>query len=192
MKYCSACASPVELKTPEDDNRLRYVCSSCDTIHYQNPNIIAGTLPVYQDKVLLCKRAIEPRKGYWTLPAGFMENNESTEQGALRETWEEAMAKVELQQFYSMITVPAISQVHIFFLAKLSQPEFSAGPESLEVALFSEQDIPWQDIAFGTVKMTLKKFFADRQQLSTPYPSYIDTIIIDIEKYKNKIKADTN
>jgi len=189
VKYCSQCATPVEEIIPEGDNRLRHVCPSCGTIHYQNPNIVAGTLPVYQGKVLLCKRAIEPRKSYWTLPAGFMENNETTEEGALRETWEEAQAKVNLGQFYSMITVPAISQVHIFFLATMDKPEFASGPESEEVALFSEEDIPWKEIAFGTVKMTLRKYFEDRKTQAEHYPTYVDNIIIDLSKYKQEDKS---
>ncbi len=164
MKFCSHCGNKVEHKIPEGDNRPRYVCEPCDFIHYQNPNIVAGTLPVYKDKVLLCKRAIEPRYGYWTLPAGFMENKETTQEGAVRETWEEAEATVEITQLFSMINVPQIDQVHIFFLANLSEPKFASGSESLEVALFSEQEIPWDEIAFPTVKKTLELFFEDRKK----------------------------
>ena len=160
MKYCSLCQSDIEWKVPVGDNRHRHVCSSCETIFYDNPRMVAGTLPVYEGRILLCKRAIEPRLGYWTLPAGFMENGESTEEGALRETWEEAKARVTLKQLYSMITVPHISQVHIFFLADLPQPEFAAGEESLEVALFHPNEIPWDEIAFPTVSETLKRFLA--------------------------------
>lgn len=160
MKYCSLCQSDIEWKIPAGDNRHRHVCSSCDTIFYDNPRMVAGTLPVYEGRILLCKRAIEPRLGYWTLPAGFMENGESTEEGALRETWEEAKAKVEIKQLFSMIAVPHISQVHIFFLADLPLPEFDAGEESLEVALFHPDDIPWDEIAFPTVSETLKRYLA--------------------------------
>lgn len=166
MKFCSQCGKQVEQKIPEADNRLRYVCTSCDMIHYQNPNIVSGTLPVYGDKILLCKRAIEPRYGYWTLPAGFMENSETTSQAAVRETWEEAEAVVEIGKLFSMISVPQVDQVHLFFLARLLEPSYAAGSESLEVELFSEEDIPWEEIAFPTVKKTLKLFFADRKNNS--------------------------
>jgi|TARA_R110002049_G_scaffold65241_1_gene171304 ADP-ribose pyrophosphatase YjhB (NUDIX family) len=164
MKFCSQCGNTVEQKVPEADNRLRFVCVSCDMIHYQNPNIVSGTLPVYGDKILLCKRAIEPRYGYWTLPAGFMENKETTSEAAIRETWEEAEAIVEIGKLFSMISVPQVDQVHIFFLARLLEPKYAAGSESLEVELFSEDEIPWEDIAFPTVKKTLKLFFADREK----------------------------
>ncbi len=164
MKFCSLCGNEVEHKIPEADNRLRYVCISCETIHYQNPNIVAGTIPVFEDKILLCKRAIEPRYGYWTLPAGFMENKETTTEAACRETWEEAEAVVEIGNLFSMINVPQIDQVHIFFLSRLLEPKYAAGSESLEVELFSECDIPWDEIAFPTVKKTLQLFFEDRKK----------------------------
>ncbi len=163
MKYCSECGSDVEHKIPDDDNRHRYVCIQCEVIHYQNPNIVAGTVPVDGDKILLCKRAIEPRYGYWTLPAGFMENQETTSEAAMRETWEEAEAKVDLGSLFSVINVPQINQVHMFFLANLRDGKFAAGSESLEVRLFSEEEIPWDDLAFPTVKRTLKHFFEDRK-----------------------------
>ena len=158
MKYCSVCSATVEWRIPEGDNRHRYICTHCHTIHYQNPRIVAGTLPVYQDQILLCRRAIEPRYGFWTLPAGFMENGESTEDGARRETREEANAEVSIISLFNMVTVPHIDQVHIFFLAKLDQPEFSCGPESLEVKLFSVDQIPWNELAFPTVYDTLKVY----------------------------------
>ncbi len=164
MKFCSNCGSDVEHKVPDDDNRKRYVCLGCEIIHYQNPNIVAGTIPVWGDKVLLCKRAIEPRYGYWTLPAGFMENQETTEEGALRETWEEAEAKVDLKGLFSIISVPQIDQVHIFFRAELKSESYAAGQESLEVKLFEESEIPWDEIAFPTVKRSLELFFQDREK----------------------------
>lgn len=164
MKFCSYCGNNVEHKVPEADNRLRYVCVACETIHYQNPNIVAGTIPTYGDKILLCKRAIEPRYGYWTLPAGFMENKETTTEAALRETWEEAEAVVEIESLFSMINVPQIDQVHIFFRARLLEASYAAGSESLEVELFKEEDIPWDNIAFPTVKKTLELFLADRKK----------------------------
>ncbi|WP_420591097.1 NUDIX hydrolase [Bacterioplanoides sp.] len=181
MKFCSHCATPVEVKTPEGDNRPRFVCPGCDTIFYQNPRIVAGTLPVYRNgdlhQILLCKRAIEPRKGYWTLPAGFMENGESTVQAAERETLEEANARVISQSAFTMISVPHINQVHLFYLADLPEPEFSSGSESLEVALFDEKDIPWKEIAFPTVARTLKHYFAnqhDPQELQRCASSVIE------------------
>lgn len=163
MKFCSECAQPISQLIPEGDNRQRYVCLHCDIVHYQNPRIVAGTLPTHQGQVLLCKRAIEPRKGYWTLPAGFMENGETTEEGALRETLEEANARIMNPHLYTMITVPHINQVHVFFHGELSDLNFSSGPESLEVQLFDEAAIPWQELAFPTIGTTLKRFFNDRQ-----------------------------
>ncbi|MBM95553.1 MAG: NUDIX hydrolase [Oceanospirillaceae bacterium] len=161
MKYCNQCGGTVELRIPEGDNRERYVCNHCGAIHYVNPRVVAGTLPVYDGKILLCKRAIEPRKGYWTLPGGFMENGEGAAEAAVRETWEEAFAKVEAGPLLSMITVTHISQVHIFFLAEMDKPEYSSGPESLEVELFAPEDIPWDDLAFSTVAVTIKNYLDD-------------------------------
>lgn len=160
MNYCNQCGNTVELTIPDGDNRERYVCTHCQTIHYVNPRIVAGTLPVYDGKILLCKRAIEPRKGYWTLPGGFMENGEGAADAAIRETWEEAYANVEAGPLLTMITVTHISQVHLFFLAEMDKPEYHAGPESLEVELFDPADIPWNDLAFSTVEHTLR-FYLD-------------------------------
>ncbi|OZG70119.1 NUDIX hydrolase [Hahella sp. CCB-MM4] len=168
MKFCSQCGNPVEQRVPDGDNRHRHVCPTCDTIHYINPKIVAGTIPVYEDKILLCRRAIEPRLGYWTLPAGFMEMNETTSQAAIRETWEEAEARVNLEGLYTMIDVPHIGQVHIFYRATVINGEFGIGPESLETKLFREEDIPWEEIAFPTVKYTLEHYLEDRQSRSFP------------------------
>lgn len=162
MKYCSHCAATLIIKIPADDSRERFVCESCGSIHYQNPRNVVGSIPIYGDQVLLCRRAIEPRYGYWTLPAGFMELGESTSHGAARETLEEAGAVVEVGPLYSLLNVPHAEQVHMFYLAKMHAPEFFAGEESLEVALFHEQEIPWKELAFPTVKQTLEWFFADR------------------------------
>lgn len=164
MKYCSECGHTVSQKIPEGDDRLRYVCDNCGAIHYQNPRLIVGTLPVYGDQVLLCRRAIEPRKGFWTLPAGFMENGETTVEGAVRESWEEARAKLSNEKLYRLFDLSYIDQVYMFYLADLVDGEFSAGPESLDVKLFNEADIPWDEIAFGVVVDTLKEFFADRKK----------------------------
>lgn len=164
MKYCSNCGHALDIRIPEGDNRPRSCCPQCGTIHYVNPKIVVGTIPVYQGQVLLCKRAIEPRYGYWTLPAGFMELAETTHEGALRETWEEAGAKAELGPLFTMLDVKRADQVHLFFRAHLPTPDYSAGEESLDVQLFDEADIPWQDLAFKTVETTLKLFFKDRSQ----------------------------
>ena len=168
MNFCSDCGRPVSLLVPPDDNRMRHVCDHCGTIHYQNPKMVIGSIPVWdlaresgETKVLLCRRAIEPRHGYWTLPAGFMENEETTGEAAQRETMEEAGARIELQGLYSLLNVPHVHQVHLFYRARLLDLDFAAGTESLEVKLFSEAEIPWDDIAFPTVAHTLKFFFAD-------------------------------
>lgn len=162
MKYCPNCAAVLTIKIPADDSRERHVCESCHSIHYQNPRNVVGSIPIYGEQVLLCRRAIDPRRGYWTLPAGFMELGESTSHGAARETLEEAGAQVEIGPLYSLLNVPHAEQVHLFYLAKMPSPDFSAGEESLEVALFYEHEIPWADLAFPTVKQTLEWFFADR------------------------------
>lgn len=163
MRFCNLCGATVELRIPADDSRSRHVCTQCATIHYQNPKLIVGTLPVWQDQVLLCKRAIEPRYGLWTLPGGFMENGESTEQAAMRETLEEANARVALDGLYSMYSLPYIDQVHLLFRARLLDLDFSPGSESLSVRLFSEAEIPWNELAFRPVRMSLEHFFAERK-----------------------------
>lgn len=162
MKFCSSCGSRLVEKIPRDDDRRRHVCPGCDTVHYQNPKIVTGCLPVWEDSVLLCRRAIEPRSGYWTIPAGFMELDETVEQGAVRETWEEARAQVEIQAPYSMFNLPHVNQLYVIYRARLKNLDFRPGPESEDVRLFAEQDIPWDDLAFGTVRQTLRFFFGDR------------------------------
>lgn len=162
VRFCCSCAAPVSLKIPAGDSLPRHVCDACGAIHYRNPRLVVGTLPVWEGKVLLCRRAIEPRRGYWTLPAGFMENGESVAAAAERETREEACARIELGEMFSMISVPHISQVHVIYRARLLDLDFSPGEETLEVALFEESAIPWQEISFRTVAMTLRHFFADR------------------------------
>lgn len=165
MKFCSECAHEVSQQIPPDDTRLRYVCTQCGTIHYQNPNMVVGSVPLWKSdgetRVLLCRRAIEPRYGYWTLPAGFMENNETTTEAAMRETFEEAGARIELHGLFSLLNVPHVHQVHMFYRATLLDLDYEAGTESLEVDLFAEEEIPWNDIAFPTVGHTLKSFFKD-------------------------------
>lgn len=163
MNYCSHCGAKISVRIPEGDSLPRHICDYCHTIHYQNPKMVVGCIPQWEDKILLCRRAIEPRHGFWTLPAGFMENSETTTQAAARETLEEAQAKVEIGALYTLFNVPHISQVHMFFHARLLQPHFSAGAESLEVKLFSEQDLPWDEIAFASVRQTLQLYIAERQ-----------------------------
>jgi ADP-ribose pyrophosphatase YjhB (NUDIX family) len=162
MKFCASCGSAVVRRTPPGDTVPRWVCDECGEVHYQNPKLVVGTVPEHDGRILLCRRAIEPRYGYWTLPAGFMENDETLGQAALRETLEEAGAVVELGAPFSMISVPRVNQVHVFYLARLGVLEFKPGEESLEVALFDEAAIPWKDIAFRTVATTLRLWFADR------------------------------
>ncbi len=168
MKFCSNCGKPVEQRIPVGDDRLRHVCDNCDIIHYVNPRVIVGCLVEHEGKVLLCKRAIEPRANYWTLPAGFMENGETTLQGAARETWEEARAAVYDQQLYRLFDVPGINQVYMFYRAQLTDGVYGVGPESTEVALFDEADIPWREIAFPVVYHTLREYFHDRVEQEWP------------------------
>lgn len=163
MKFCSRCAAPVALRVPPGDHLPRHVCDACGTIHYENPRIIVGCIAHWEGRVLLCRRAIEPRLGFWTLPAGFMENGESTEQGALRETLEEAGARVGLQALYTLFSVPQINQVHMLFRGRLLDPDFAPGEESLECRLFRESEIPWEEIAFITVRRTLRHYFEDQR-----------------------------
>jgi len=169
MKFCSECAHPLTVSVPEGDNRPRFVCTHCGTIHYQNPKMVIGSIPVWEQdgelKVLLCKRAIEPRYGYWTLPAGFMENGETTSAAAARETEEEAGANVELGHLFTLLNVVHVHQVHMFYLARLVDLDFAPGIESLDVQLFSESEIPWSDLAFPTIRTTLELFFADRARI---------------------------
>lgn len=165
MNYCSNCGhGPVSRQIPAGDTRERFVCTKCDVIHYQNPRNVGGTVPVWGEQILLCKRAIEPRRGYWTLPAGFMELGETTSECAARETLEEAGARVEIQHLFALLNVPHVEQIHFFYLARLLDLDVSAGEESLEVHLFSEDDIPWDEIAFPTVTETLRCYFEDRRK----------------------------
>jgi ADP-ribose pyrophosphatase YjhB (NUDIX family) len=161
MKFCTSCGNAVTLKVPDGDDRERYVCTSCELIHYSNPRVIVGCVPVYRDQVLLCRRAIEPRRNFWTLPAGFMENGETTPQGAARETWEEARARVSNLELYRVFDVPYISQIYMFYRCDLDDGVYGVGPESLETALYSRDEIPWEEIAFPVVHETLKEYFAD-------------------------------
>ncbi|HKI74032.1 MAG TPA: NUDIX hydrolase [Pseudomonadales bacterium] len=177
MKYCSYCGHPVSQKIPEGDNRPRFVCDECETIHYQNPRIIAGCLPIFEDRVLLCRRGIEPRSGFWTLPAGFLENGETTAMGALRETREEANANARIVDLYTIFSLPHISQVYFFFRAHLLDEGFSPGHETTDTRLFEEHEIPWDQLAFPVVTQTLQHYFNDRKD--DQYPIRSLDIIID-------------
>lgn len=188
MKFCPNCASQLAFTVPPADNRPRYVCPGCNAIHYQNPRIVTGTVCTWDDRILLCKRAIEPRYGYWTLPAGFMEIGETVAAGAIRETTEEAGAKIELQGLYSMIDVIHAEQVHVFYRARMLVPELDPGPESLEARLFDEEAIPWGELAFRTVISTLRWFVADRKLGS--FELHTDSIVYQ-PKEKTTAEAGT-
>jgi ADP-ribose pyrophosphatase YjhB (NUDIX family) len=161
MKFCSSCGHAIEKLVPADDNRTRSVCTQCQTIHYENPRLILGTLSTWEDQILLCRRAIAPRSGFWTLPAGFMEIGESTEAGAKRETLEEAGAEVTIQDLFAVFDIPHVEQVHLFFRAQMSSPALAPGVESLEAKLFQAQDIPWDDLAFESVRQALRLHLED-------------------------------
>ena len=164
LLHCTNCGTRVERLVPPGDGRERAVCPACGGIHYENPKMVVGCIPVYEERVLLCKRAIEPRYGYWTLPAGFMENGETTAEGAERETVEEAGATIVDLQPFALLDVPHVHQVHMYYLARLDSLEFAPGEESLETRLYTEAEIPWRDLAFRTVTETLKLFFEDRRK----------------------------
>jgi ADP-ribose pyrophosphatase YjhB (NUDIX family) len=174
MKFCSNCGAPVALKVPAGDSLPRHVCDTCGTIHYSNPRMVVGCIAEWEDRILLCRRAIEPRYGLWTVPAGFMENGETTGQGAARETLEEANARVEIGPLYALYNIPHINQVYILFRARLLDLDFSAGAETLEARLFREQDIPWDALAFATVRNTLRHYYNDRREGS--YRFHMGTI----------------
>lgn len=162
MNYCPQCSQPLRQGIPEGDDRPRHICDACGAIHYQNPKVIAGCIPVYGERILLCRRAIEPRLGLWTLPAGFMELGETLADAARREALEEARVEVELEALYTVFSLPHISQVYAFFRGRMAEEKFSAGAESLEVRLFHEHEIPWDELAFETVRRSLRLFLMDR------------------------------
>jgi ADP-ribose pyrophosphatase YjhB (NUDIX family) len=166
FRHCKVCGSPVAYQVPADDNRERAVCTAvaCSHIHYENPINVVGTVPVWGDRVLLCRRNIEPRYGLWTLPAGFLELGETTAAGAVRETEEEAGARIELEGLYTVLNVVRAGQVHLFYRARLLDTDFAPGPETIEAQLFAEAEVPWDTIAFRTVRETLHRYFADRQR----------------------------
>jgi ADP-ribose pyrophosphatase YjhB (NUDIX family) len=163
MNFCSNCGTRVVLKVPEGDLLPRHVCENCGTIHYQNPKIVVGSVPEYQGRILICKRGIEPRLGYWTIPAGFMENDETLEAGAAREAMEEARIDVEIGSLLLVANVTHARQVHVFFRSRMRTPDFDVTHESLEVALVDEKDIPWNDLAFPSTEFALRRFVEDRK-----------------------------
>jgi ADP-ribose pyrophosphatase YjhB (NUDIX family) len=164
IKHCRKCGTSVVYRIPDDgDTKERAICTACTTVHYENPLNVVGTVPAWGDKVLLCKRNIEPRWGKWTLPAGFMELNETVAEGAARETVEESGAEFELEGLFSLVNVARVGQVHLFYRARLLSDRFNPGFETIEARLFAEDEIPWEEIAFRTVKETLEHYFADRR-----------------------------
>lgn len=164
MNFCGNCGQKTITKIPLGDQQLRQVCSACGNIHYVNPKVICGALVVWENKVLLCRRAIEPRYGLWTLPAGYMEMFETMEQASARETREEAEAEIEIEQLYCLYNIPRIGQIYVLFKAQLLNGQFGAGEETIESRLFSEDEIPWSELAFPSVERTLQHYFADRKK----------------------------
>lgn len=175
MKFCSLCGSRVTTRVPEGDDRQRFVCDGCGTIHYQNPKMVVGCIPEWEDRILLCKRSIEPKNGKWTVPAGYLENGETVTDGAKRETFEEACARVENLEPYALMSIAYISQVYLIFRGRLMDTGFAPGAESSEVRLFSEAEIPWDDLAFMVIRETLRRYFRDRQTGSFPLQNGIIT-----------------
>jgi ADP-ribose pyrophosphatase YjhB (NUDIX family) len=169
MNFCNECGAPVQLKIPEGDHLPRHVCAACGTIHYQNPRIVVGCVPEHRGRILLCRRAIEPRRGYWTVPAGFMENGETLQEGAARESQEEALASVRIGSLLAVVHVLHAQQVHVFFRATLAEERFGAGPESLEVEMVTPAEIPWADIAFPSTEFALKRYLEDQAAGREPH-----------------------
>ncbi len=164
IRHCKACGAATEYRIPADDNRERATCTGCGAVHYENPLNVVGTVPAWQDQVLLCRRNIEPRHGFWTLPAGFMELGETAAEGALRETVEEAGAHIELGPLFTFLNVVRVGQLHLYFRARLLDTDFAPGPETIEAQLFREDRIPWDELAFRTVRVTLQHYFEDRRR----------------------------
>ncbi len=164
IKFCAYCGGPIEFRVPSGDNLARAVCLHCDAVHYQNPKVVAGCIVEFEDRILLCKRAIEPRSGLWTIPAGFMELGETTQAAAKRETMEEACADAIIDDLFAVYNIPSVSQVYVIFRAHLVSAEFSPGVESLQTALFAEDEIPWNELAFRVVQSSLERYFAKAGQ----------------------------
>jgi ADP-ribose pyrophosphatase YjhB (NUDIX family) len=165
MRFCDRCGAPVILRVPAGESLPRHVCDACGTVHYLNPKLIAGSVPTAADgSILLCRRGIEPRHGFWTLPAGFMELGETSAAAAARETREEACAELSALALHSVIDVPQVSQVHLMFRGQLVDDRHAAGAETLETRLFAEAELPWAELAFPSVTLALEAFLADRRQ----------------------------
>jgi ADP-ribose pyrophosphatase YjhB (NUDIX family) len=179
MNYCSNCGDTVKFYTPAGDDRPRYLCESCGIIHYENPKVVVGCIPEMDGKILLCRRAIEPRSGKWTLPAGYLENGETVAQGAQRETLEEAEARIEIIAPYALFNICDVNQIYVMFRARLLDAKFKAGKESSEVRLFLEKDVPWGQIAFTVIEKTLRLYFKDRP--TGAYPFQIGDILAKAE-----------
>jgi ADP-ribose pyrophosphatase YjhB (NUDIX family) len=162
MNYCNRCGGPLRLDFPPGEDRQRHICEDCGLVHYLNPRVVVCAIPAWGERLLLCRRAIEPRRGLWTLPGGFMENGESTLDTASRETLEEACARIKVGELFALFNIIHINQVQLFFRAELCDIDFAPGPESLETALFSEDEIPWNELAFPAVATTLREYFKDR------------------------------
>lgn len=161
IKFCNRCGAPTAFKVPPGDSLPRHMCTGCGHIHYENPRLVVGCVASWEGRILLCRRAIEPQKGLWTLPAGFMENGETTAEAACRETHEEAGARITIDAPFAMVSIAHINQVHLFYRGRLASPEHAAGEESLEVALLDPPDIPWRDIAFRSVTHCLERYLDD-------------------------------
>lgn len=164
MKYCSNCGDSLVRRIPEGDDHMRFACDGCGTIHYQNPTMVVGTIPRWEERILLCRRAIEPMRGLWTLPAGYLELGETVSAGARRETLEEAGAVLGELSPFALFDLPFFGMVYFMFVAEMTTPEFLAGQESLETRLFTEEEIPWGEIAFGVIEETLRRYFSDRKK----------------------------
>ncbi len=166
-RFCSYCGEPTQMRVPAGDTRLRRVCPACGAIDYENPRVVVGCVPEHAGRILLCRRAIEPRRGFWTVPAGFLENGETLEEGAARESWEEALARVEIGTLLAVVNIPEACQVHVFFRATLQGTDYGVGEESLEAALVAPADIPWEDIAFRSTTYALQHYLQDRETGAT-------------------------
>ncbi len=169
MNFCSHCAAPVEHIVPPHEDRPRFVCRDCGRIHYQNPRLVVGCIPVWQDRLLLCLRDIEPRRGKWTLPAGYLENGETVKEGARRETLEETGAKVMQLEPYLLFDIVHIHQIYLMFRTQMAGPDYHRTRESAQVRLFSAGEIPWEDIAFPVIEKTLVRYIADRAKGVFPF-----------------------
>jgi ADP-ribose pyrophosphatase YjhB (NUDIX family) len=169
MKYCSECGAEVVFRIPPGDDRPRYICERCNTIHYENPKLVVGAIPEWEGRILLCLRSIEPRRGTWTLPAGFLENGETVIQGAQRETFEEARARVKKLTPYALFDLTFINQIYLLFRCQMCDPHIQPGQESFQVRLFSEEEIPWNRLAFPVIRETLKLYLSDRKTEKYPF-----------------------